>query len=1151
MSKKRLSIFMAVTFLVVTLLAPIVKPIKAFADINTSDIENIAKSITKIPEISKGQQKIVFPDVPEGYRISLYGSDRKPVIDMEGNIHAPLVNSKVNLIFQLENESNPEEKAITNNISAVVPGQYVQSDDVNKEPKVIPSLREWYGEKGSFALSKTSKIVVNPKFVDKLQSAAEVTKQDIKDINGYDLEVAYGVANNGDIYLTLDDSLGYMGKEGYILNVKDYVEIKAPETKGVFYGTRTVLQILKQTEGQNNIPKGISRDYPKYENRALMLDVGRKFYTIDFLRDYVKLMSWYKMSDFQIHLNDANSSIYYKEGKEVYSAFRLESERYPGLASKDGHYTKKEFRDLQSLGMAYGVNVIPEIDTPAHSNAFTKYDPSLGEGFRLDLKKPEVWTFVKNLFDEYLDGDNPTFIAPNVHIGTDEYETTTTEDIELFRKYIDELLNYMISKGKHPWFWGGLGKYQGNTPVTNKATMNLWYTPYADPQKMVDLGYDLVNTHNYPLYIVPAAGYFEDYLNTSLLYNSWEPNIIDKTVFPLGHPKIKGGMFALWNDIIGNGISMHDTHDRLLPGMQVLSEKMWTGTREDKDYEKFLKAAENIGEAPNANISHKLKVNNPEGKVLDFNFEGNLNDNSGNGFNAQGKNSTLVPGRFGQALRLNGGESYIKTPLRSLGFGWTVSMWIKPDRDNAENAVILESPEGILKLKQGNTNKLGFSKENYNHYFKYEVPSDKWTHILLTGDNKGTSLYVNGDEYFERLESSNVPRYVETFILPVEKIGSSTNSFKGEIDNLKIYNRFINVLNKNNNVALGKPAESSELEVPYLGPDKALDGIENFSSRWSAARDDNAWFLVDLEEEKDINKIVIKWAPSYAEKYKLLVSNDKVNWTSIISENDGIIEGKGGTDSFNLENVNARYVKFQGVKRTVVEGEPYGYSFYEFEVYEKEANMKEYNSLIQEAESLLSTGKGDEILRQEIKAIIEGYPLNYAVALNRLKVLVKELRESTNKERLEEIIKLAKEMYNSAVIGIKEGEYSKEDKEVLAKSIEQAEAIYNRLPLAAEEVEKAIEDLSKAVEDFKSKAVRVNRGALGFTIEEAKDILSKATVGNKEGQYPQKAVTTLEKAIKRAEDIFKTEQVFQKKVDMALKNLNDAIDEFKSKIITK
>lgn len=96
--------------------------------------------------------------------------------------------------------------------------------------------------------------------------------------------------------------------------------------------------------------------------------------------------------------------------------------------------------------MAYGVNVVPEIDTPGHSGVFIDYDPSLGEGKQLDITRPETIAFVKGLFDEYIDGDNPTFIGPDVHIGMDEYFGS---DKEAFRQYMDTLINHINGKGKH------------------------------------------------------------------------------------------------------------------------------------------------------------------------------------------------------------------------------------------------------------------------------------------------------------------------------------------------------------------------------------------------------------------------------------------------------------------------------------------------------------------------------------------------------------------------------------------------------------------------------------------------------------------------------------------------------------------------------
>ena len=62
------------------------------------------------------------------------------------------------------------------------------------------------------------------------------------------------------------------------------------------------MQILHNEQGK--LPKGTARDYPLFPNRGFMLDVARKFFTMDYLKQYVKILSFYKMNEFQIHLND-------------------------------------------------------------------------------------------------------------------------------------------------------------------------------------------------------------------------------------------------------------------------------------------------------------------------------------------------------------------------------------------------------------------------------------------------------------------------------------------------------------------------------------------------------------------------------------------------------------------------------------------------------------------------------------------------------------------------------------------------------------------------------------------------------------------------------------------------------------------------------
>jgi len=954
-------------------------------DIESSD--QIARTISTIPAIEPGQAEIVLPAVPEGYKVTLYGSDRLPVIDKAGAIHTPLVDTEVKLLFRVEN-LHGQDQAISDNVTVLVPGQHVQSEKLNKEPSVIPSLREWLGRTGDFILTNRSKIIVNPLDRESLQQTAFTLQNDLSDIGGFHLDIEFGHPQAGDLYLALDASLASLGQEGYILDIDEIVSLKSAAATGVFYGTRSVLQMLKQAEGNDKIPKGTARDYPKYEIRGLMLDVARKFYTIDFLRDYVKLLSWYKMNQFQIHLND-DVGTPFADG--TYTAFRLESTTYPGLASATGYYTKDEFRELQRLGMAYGVNVIPEIDTPGHSRSFVDYNPSLGTKGNLDITRPETVQFVKSLFDEYLDGDNPTFIGPDVHIGTDEY----WGDTERFRSYMDEMIRYIDAKGKHPQLWGGLREYDGATPISTAATMNIWHEPYGDAQQAVDAGFDIINTENSYLYLVPRL--FREYVDPQLMYHQWEPNIWTSSSLPSGHPKLRGAMLALWNDISDSvGVSMHDTHDRMFPAVQIVAEKTWTGTRTDRAYDKYAKGTSVIGDAPGTDFSYKVKTSSSNGTVIRYLFDGGFADSSGNPYHGTGTNVTITGGRSGQGsqgVRLHGGASYIETPLQSLGFGWTLSMWINPDADNADDAVLLESPAGQLKLKQGKTGKLGFTKEHYHTAFNYEVPSGKWTHLLLIGDNQGVSLYANGDEYVERLLSAYTRPQLHTMILPLARIGSTTNSFKGVIDSVIVYNHAADVL-EGDNLALGRQVQASETGDPEYSPELAVNG--NLHSRWSSTNVDDAWFAVDLGAPKEVAKVAIRFGDAFPSKYQIFVSESGQHWTNVLAD-DGVIECRGGVITTRFAPHTVQYVKYQGIERGTEYGSctKFGTSIHEFNIYGPE-RLSVYLKKAGQAEDMLASGRGDAGTRSRLSELLGEFPHVNDRSISTLEQLIAELQESVD-----------------------------------------------------------------------------------------------------------------------------------------------------------
>ncbi len=747
-------------------------------------LANAAAAIASNITIRQGDQQLSLPAAPAGYQLKLRGSDRLPVIDREGHIHTPLTDATVHLYFLLERTQDHASVDVARTVT--VPGKYATGG--NKAPLVIPALREWHGGKGDYQFSAGSGVVIDPVYASQLSGIAATFVQDLRTQTGISqLRTRSGKPGKGDIFLTLQCGDTSIGEEGYLMQIGDHINIAATHTQGAFWATRTILQLLEQNK---TIPQGMARDYPKYAVRGFVLDVGRKFFTMDFLRHYVKFMSYYKMNDFHIHLNDNGFVQFFnKNWDSTYSSFRLENATYPGLTAKDGAYSKKEFIALQSLGDQYAVSIIPEIDVPAHSLAFTKVAPEAAstkygrDHLNLDSAS---YTLVDNIFKEYLQGPDPVFKGKEVHIGTDEY---AKKEAEKFRAFADHLIRYVESYGKQVRMWGSLTHAQGATPVKAEGvTMNAWYNGYADPKEMMRLGYDLISTPDGWLYIVPAAGYYYDYLNRSELYNKWEPNMIGDAVFPQGHPQIRGGSFAVWNDHTGNGITEKDVHDRVFPAMQVLSEKMWNGHTAQSNYAAFDSLSKNIGEGPGLNMRAKLKSKDSVALFYDFN-NSTITDKSGNGRNVV----SLHHAHSGKTLVLAGGSSYVTTPVREIGYNYVVSFDIKPAANNKANAVLFSSPNAVVKLLQQQTGKLGFSREGYDYHFNYTIPVETWTHIEIRGNHTGTSLYVN-HQLVEKLEGAKISfpntkdkmNKVQTLVFPLETIGDKANGFKGEMDNLKV-----------------------------------------------------------------------------------------------------------------------------------------------------------------------------------------------------------------------------------------------------------------------------------------------------------------------------------------------------------------------------
>ncbi len=628
---------------------------------------------------------------------------------------------------------------------------------VNPKPFVVPELKQWTGKDGNFTPGKDARIVCTSQNPELLR-IARMFADDYQQMFGQTLSVAQGKATPGDFVLSLSADKK-LGEEGYAIKITDRVAISAPTPTGLYWSTRTLLQLAEQNQ-ERSLPQGTIRDYPDYPLRGFMIDCGRKFIPMAYLQDLVKIMAYYKMNTLQVHLNDNGFKQYFEHNwDKTYAAFRLESETYPGLTARDGSYSKKEFIDFQKQAASNFVEIIPEIDVPAHSLALTHYKPEIGSkeyGMdHLDLFKPETYEFVDALFKEYLEGDNPVFVGKRVHIGTDEYSNAKKDVVEKFRAFTDHYIRFVEGFGKQAVVWGALSHAKGDTPVKSEnVVMNAWYNGYADPATMIKDGYQLISIPDGLVYIVPVAGYYYDYLNEPYLYKEWTPAHIGKAVFDEKHPSILGGMFAIWNDHVGNGISVKDIHHRIFSPLQTLSVKMWTGAQTGIPYETFNEKRALLSEAPGVNQLARI------GKKPELVYE----------------RSTVAPGST--------------SDYPEIGYNYTVSFDITGAKES-EGTELFRSPNAVFYLSDPIRGMMGFARDGYLNTFPYKVnPGEKAT-IQIEGDNCSTTLRVNGkvvDEmntqklYFNAGKDSM--NYVRTLVFPLEKAGN----FNSKVQNLKVYN---------------------------------------------------------------------------------------------------------------------------------------------------------------------------------------------------------------------------------------------------------------------------------------------------------------------------------------------------------------------------
>ncbi|MCZ4101965.1 family 20 glycosylhydrolase [Streptomyces sp. So13.3] len=445
-------------------------------------------------------------------------------------------------------------------------------------PRTIPALQQWTAGSGAYTFGPASRVVADSAYSSALGTTGRVFADDLTQLTGRTVTLVSGPASAvrpGDLFLTLGSTDTTLGTEGYALTVGSSVTVRARADAGAFYGTRSVLQLLKQSP---TIAAGTARDWPAKAERGLMVDVGRKYFTVPWLQGQIRDLAYLKMNYFHLHLSDTYG-------------FRLESTSHPEITSA-AHYTKREITDLIALGARYHVTVVPEIDVPGHMNTTLTAHPELRlvnsagtpSNQYIDLSNPAAYTLIQDLITEYL----PLFPAKYWHLGADEYVTNyasypqllsyarahygpaaTAKDV--YYGFVNWADGIVRAGGKTMRMWND-GIKQGDGTITPNAdiTVDYWFNYGLTPQQLVAAGHTVMNSSWTPTYYV----YGGDKPNTPYMYETWNPEIFQGGTTLTDPSRNRGSVLHVWCDN-PNAETEQQTAAGIMTPMRALAQQTW------------------------------------------------------------------------------------------------------------------------------------------------------------------------------------------------------------------------------------------------------------------------------------------------------------------------------------------------------------------------------------------------------------------------------------------------------------------------------------------------------------------------------------------------------------------------------------------------
>ncbi len=197
---------------------------------------------------------------------------------------------------------------------------------------------------------------------------------------GFSLETTSKAKGNNNLILNferLDDSI----PGAYNLSVDQKgIYIGGDNETGVFYGIQSLIQLLPMPDGSNklSVPYVEINDKPRFAYRGMMLDVGRHFMPVPFVKKFIDYLAMHKMNEFHWHLTEDQG-------------WRIEIKKYPRLTEVGawrygtvigkrpwkgndniyygGFYTQEQIKEVVAYASKRYITIIPEIEMPGHGSA--------------------------------------------------------------------------------------------------------------------------------------------------------------------------------------------------------------------------------------------------------------------------------------------------------------------------------------------------------------------------------------------------------------------------------------------------------------------------------------------------------------------------------------------------------------------------------------------------------------------------------------------------------------------------------------------------------------------------------------------------------------------------------------------------------------